>query len=72
MKTKIILTVTVLGLSSVAVWADSPIQLSLTPDIAIESRSTEIDGLSLNIWGENPSTALLLASSMAVPATAKD
>jgi len=29
------------------------IQLSLTPDIALYPRTTTIDGLSLNIWGEN-------------------
>jgi len=29
-------------------------QASLTPDIAIYSKTTEIRGLSLNIWGENP------------------
>ena len=29
-------------------------QASLTPDIAIYPKTTEINGLSLNIWGENP------------------
>jgi len=29
-------------------------QASLTPDIALRSRTTEIDGLMLSIWGENP------------------
>jgi hypothetical protein len=32
----------------------APIQLSLTPDIALQSKDTEIEGISLNIWGENP------------------
>ena len=37
-----------------------PFQASLTPDIAIHPRTTEIDGLSLNIWGENPQHSLNL------------
>ncbi len=60
MKTKLFLTATVLGLSSVYVWADDPIQLSLTPDIALQPRSTQINGLSLNIWGENPQCGMTL------------
>jgi len=35
-------------------------QLSLTPDIAVHSRTTHIDGVSLNIWGENPQNAVAL------------
>ena len=60
MKSKLFVTATVLSLSSLYVWADAPIQLSLTPDIALQSRSTEINGLSLNIWGENPQRGLTL------------
>lgn len=37
-----------------------PVQLSLTPDIAVCGRGTRIEGLSLNIWGENPQAALAL------------
>lgn len=37
-----------------------PIQLSLTPDIALYDRNETINGLTLNIWGENPQTALAL------------
>ncbi len=40
--------------------ASKPIQLSLTPDIAIHDKNTRIEGLSLNIWGENPQTSLAL------------
>src|SRR5689334_20938814 len=29
-------------------------QASLTPDIAIQPKTAEIGGISLNIWGENP------------------
>lgn len=40
--------------------ASKPIQLSLTPNIAMFSRTTRIEGLSLSIWGENPQTSLAL------------
>lgn len=40
--------------------ASKPIQLSLTPNIAIHDRTTRIEGLSLSIWGENPQTSLAL------------
>ncbi|HEU5396738.1 MAG TPA: hypothetical protein VFV81_06200 [Verrucomicrobiae bacterium] len=32
----------------------APLQLSLTPAIALEPRTTVIDGLSIGIWSENP------------------
>ena len=35
-------------------------QASLTPDTAIQAKSTEIDGLTLSVWGENPQHALSL------------
>ncbi len=35
-------------------------QLSLIPDIAIESKTTHIKGVSLNIWGENPQNGVAL------------
>ena len=53
----------VLGVALVATGAlaaSKPIQLSLTPDIAIYNRNEHISGLSLNIWGENPQTGLAL------------
>ena len=37
-----------------------PLQLSLTPDIALFDRSETIEGLTLSVWGENPQTALAL------------
>ena len=37
-----------------------PIQLSLTPDMAIFDKHTKIRGVTLNIWGENPQEALAL------------
>lgn len=48
----------VIGISSVM--ASEPIQLSLTPEIALYDRSEEIEGLALSIWGENPQTGLAL------------
>ncbi len=35
-------------------------QMSLIPDIAIQSRAAHIKGVSLSIWGENPQNALAL------------
>ena len=35
-------------------------QLSLTPDIAIHPDTTPINGIALNIWGQNPQRALAL------------
>jgi hypothetical protein len=35
-------------------------QAALTPNIAIHSRDTRIQGISLNIWGENPQGAFAL------------
>ena len=40
--------------------AARPIQLSLTPEIALYDRSETIEGLTLNVWGENPQTGLAL------------
>lgn len=37
---------------------DNPFfQASLTPDIAVQPKTTEIDGICLSIWGENPQHA---------------
>lgn len=35
-------------------------QLSLTPDIAIQPKTTQIEGLTLGIWSQNPQNALAL------------
>jgi hypothetical protein len=35
-------------------------QLSLTPNIALQSKETTVRGISLNIWGENPQHSLTL------------
>ena len=39
---------------------ESMFQASLTPDIAIHSKTTQINGIALSIWGENPQSALAL------------
>jgi len=39
---------------------DSGFQASLTPDVAIQARTTQIDGLAVSVWGENPQKALAL------------
>jgi len=58
---KKLLTVLVgMTIASGALVASEPIQLSLTPDIAIFNRTERIEGLALSIWGENPQTALAL------------
>jgi len=56
MKTEILLAA-ILG-ASVAAHADTPIQLSLTPDIAWYPRDTMVRGFALNIWGENPQLSM--------------
>ncbi|MGM0442228.1 MAG: hypothetical protein ACQEQC_07400 [Elusimicrobiota bacterium] len=48
-----------LGISAKAL-ASSPLQLSLTPDIAIHDSNETIKGLSLGLWGENPQNALAI------------
>ena len=50
------LVISVAGLKA----EESPFQASLTPDIAIYSKTTQINGLALSIWGENPQHALAL------------
>jgi len=51
------LTISAAGLKA----ADAPFfQASLTPDIAIYSKTTEIRGLSLSVWGENPQQGFAL------------
>jgi hypothetical protein len=35
-------------------------QLSLTPEVALQKTTTEIDGFSLNLWGRNPQQSLAL------------
>ena len=49
-----------MAVANAAVAASEPVNLSLTPEIAVFNRSQKIEGLALSIWGENPQTALAL------------
>lgn len=40
--------------------ASNSFQLSITPDLAIHSRDTRINGVSLGLWSQNPQDALTL------------
>ncbi len=57
---KIVLTIICCLFATGAYAGTKPFQLSLTPDIAVQSRDTQINGVTLNIWGENPQHALAL------------
>ena len=46
--------------ANTAMAGSKPIQLSLTPDIALHGRGEIIEGLTLSIWGENQQKALSL------------
>jgi hypothetical protein len=56
--------ITILAVTIAAVGAQagetSFLQLSLTPDIALQPKETRIEGISLNIWGENPQSSFTL------------
>ena len=59
---KKLLILTALTISAAGLKAqDAPFfQASLTPDVAIYAKTTEIRGLALSIWGENPQQGLAL------------
>ena len=54
------LTVIAFIITSGSVLADTPIQLSLVPDIALYPRTEAVRGFSLGIWSENPQTSFTL------------
>lgn len=60
MKTALILFVFVAGTIAARAGDSSAFQASLTPGVALHSSSTQIDGLSLSIWGENPQRGIAL------------
>jgi hypothetical protein len=60
MKIKFIIAALIASAAGVCAQDVAPIQLSLTPDIAVQPRSTTINGLSLNIWGGNPQHSLTI------------
>src|SRR5262245_28856337 len=59
---KRILIALMLVATAAVVQAGEPkfLQLSLTPEIALHSRDTTINGISLSIWGENPQHGVAL------------
>ncbi|MDI9569639.1 MAG: hypothetical protein QM278_02715 [Pseudomonadota bacterium] len=61
MKRMLVIAIGIVMFMSGAAMADSkPIQLSLTPGVAIFDRTTAIEGFSLGIWSENPQKAFAL------------
>jgi hypothetical protein len=60
MKNIIIITVLVTSVAGLKAEETPVFQASLTPDIAIYPKTTEIHGLSLNIWGQNPQAGVAL------------
>jgi hypothetical protein len=46
--------------ASQTVASAAAVQASLTPDIAVWARGTQIEGVSFSIWGENPQTSFAL------------
>jgi hypothetical protein len=60
MKTKTLIGMVAVLLATGVLADAQPIQLSLTPEIALFDRTEKIEGLTLSIWGENPQAGLAL------------
>jgi hypothetical protein len=60
MKKLIVITALVISAAGLRAEETHGFQASLTPDIAIYPKTTEINGLSLSIWGENPQQGVAL------------
>src|SRR5277367_192375 len=62
MDMKKLLTIIVFATGAAGLQAEEShfFQASLTPDIAIYSKTTQINGIALDIWGENPQHSLNL------------
>lgn len=50
---KLLLVISICLFASNVFAETKPFQLSLTPQVAIHPKDTRIEGISLNIWGEN-------------------
>lgn len=59
MKKQSIIAVLAVGAAGICA-ADTPLQLSLTPDIALYPNTEMVRGLSLNVWGQNPQSGLTI------------
>lgn len=57
---KLLAFLTMALISTSVMAATHPINLSLTPDVAIYDRTDTIEGVTLSIWGENPQKSLAL------------
>jgi hypothetical protein len=57
---KLLIILAGLTMATGAVEGSKPLQVSITPEIALFNRTERIEGLTLSIWGENPQTALAL------------
>lgn len=57
---KLILVIIFCLFATGALAETSGFQLSLIPDIAIQPKTTRIEGVTLSLWGENPQNALAL------------
>jgi hypothetical protein len=60
MKKLLVITALAISIAGLSAEESKPFQASLTPDIAIYPKTTQINGLSLNIWGENPQHGVAL------------
>ncbi len=59
MKKLFIITALVISVAGLQA-AEHGFQASLTPDIAVHSKTDQINGLSLSVWGENPQHGVAL------------
>lgn len=57
---KFAMTVVICAVATGVMAESKPFQASLTPDIAIYSSDTRVNGVALSIWGENPQSAFAL------------
>lgn len=60
MRTRRIIIAAAMVAATGAMAGNKPLQISITPDIAMYNRHERIEGLVLGIWSENPQKALAL------------
>ncbi len=60
MMKKIMAVLSMALVASGAMAGNKPLQLSITPDLALYDRNEMIEGLTIGIWGENPQSALAI------------
>lgn len=57
---RFLIILTGMTIATAAMAGGKPLQISITPEIALYDRSEKIEGLCLSLWGENPQAALAL------------